>query len=129
MKYQLSYDRQRDLIIARVEGYADAMLVQSMAAELKRLMTSSGCRKLLTDLRAAQVGRAAFDFQNIPRIVDKHGLPAPCRRALVLPEGAVARAPLPGAPADSGQQLRIFTELDAALDWLQGHAPGSGETG
>jgi hypothetical protein len=129
MKYQLSYDRQRELIVARVEGYADAVLVQSMAAELKRQMSSSGCRKLLTDLRSASIARAAFDFHNIPRLVDKLGRPIPCRRALVVTEASEALRSLEALALSAGQAFRVFTELDAALDWLQGHEPGSDEPG
>ena len=42
MEFELSYDRDRDLIGGRVEGDIDLVMVEVMAAKLTELVASSG---------------------------------------------------------------------------------------
>lgn len=94
MRYELFYDKERDLIVGRVEGDIDPLLVKEMAGELAKMVETFGCYKLLNDLRDSNITRSAFDIYNMPRIVSREGVPINCRRAIVVPE-ASGRLPLP----------------------------------
>ncbi len=119
MGYELSYNQERDLIVGRVEGKIDPALVKAMASELAELVASSGCRKLLNDLRRADTTPSAFDVYDMPRIVDKQGVPIACRRALLVSEPSGDFAFLETVSVNVGQQVRIFTDLEASLEWLE----------
>jgi len=86
VRYEVAYDQERDLIVGRVEGKIGPALVKAMASELADLVASSGCRKLLNDLRRADITPSAFDVYDMPRIVAKQGVPIVCRRALLVSE-------------------------------------------
>ncbi len=118
MKYELSYDQERDLIVGRVDGDIDRVLVNAMASKFAELVASSGCRKLLNDLRGARITHSTFDIYSMPRIVDKQGVPIGCRRALVISEPLEDFKFLETVSVNVGQQVRIFNDPKEALEWL-----------
>jgi len=120
MKYELSYDRERDLIIGRIEGNIDPAIVKAMASEFAELVSSSGCSKLLNDLRNAAITHSALDIYSMPRIVDKLGLPIACRRALLVSDASKDFQFLETVSLNVGQQVRIFKDPESAIKWLEG---------
>ena len=118
MKYELSYDQERDLIVGRVQGKINPALVKAMASKFGELIASSGCLKLLNDLRGAHITRSTFDIYSMPRIVDKQGVPIGCRRALLISEPLEDFKFLETVSLNVGQQVRIFNDPKAALEWL-----------
>lgn len=124
MKYEISYDKERDLIVGRVEGDIDTVLVKEMASEFADMVEASGCHKLLNDLRDADITPSAFDVYSMPRIVNKQGVPLVCKRALVVPEESEKFRFLKTVSVNVGQQVHIFTDPESAIEWLSGD-PGS----
>jgi hypothetical protein len=84
MSYKLKYDKEQDLIIGRVEGNIDKVLVQQMAGEFARLVMTTGCEKLLNDLRSAIIEHSLTNIWEMPKIVCSKGVPLRCKRALVM---------------------------------------------
>lgn len=119
MKYQLSYDKQRDLINGKIEGEIDPDLVEKMASELAALVISTGCHKLLNDLRGAKITHSTLDIYQMPRIVDRHGVLKKCKRALLVSESSEDFEFLETVSLNVGQQVRVFKEPQAAIDWLK----------
>jgi len=119
MKYELSYDQERDLIIGRVEGNIDPAIVKAMASEFAELVSSSGCNKLLNDLRKAGITHSAIDIYSMPRIVDKLGLPIACRRALLVSDASKDFQFLETVSLNVGHQVRIFKDPELAIKWLE----------
>ncbi len=118
MKYELSYDKEHDLIVGRVEGDIDPVLVKKMASEFADIIETSGCHKLLNDLRDAKITPSTLDIYNMPRIISKQGVHLACKRALVVPEASDDFRFLETVSVNVGQQVRIFTDPEAAIEWL-----------
>ncbi|KAB2888787.1 MAG: hypothetical protein F9K32_15225 [Desulfobulbaceae bacterium] len=127
MKYTLSYDQKRDIIVGRIEGEMVPALVKEMASEFAGLVRSSGCHRLLNDLRGARITPSTFDIYSMPRIVDERELPLTCRRALVISEEAEDFRFLETVSVNYGQQVRIFTDPAAAVEWLTVDKASPGE--
>lgn len=119
MKYRPAYDRERDLILGLVEGDVDPDLVRAMSAELAESVKSSGCRKVLNDLRSAHITDSAFNIYSLPRIVKEQGVPIKCKRALVVSEETWHSRFLETVSVNIGRQIRIFKDMDRAVEWLQ----------
>lgn len=118
MTYELSYDKERDLIVGSVEGDIDPVLVKAIASELAGLVASTGCRRLLNDLRKARLSGDAFQIYDMPRIVDQQGVPFTCRRALLISGPSEDYRFLETVSVNACQQVRIFDDLASALEWL-----------
>lgn len=118
MGYKLSHDQERDIIVGRIEGEMVPALVQEMAAEFAGLVRTSGCHRLLNDLRGARLTPSSFDIYSMPRIVDEREVPVTCRRALLIPEEADDFRFLETVSVNYGQHVRVFTDPEAAIEWL-----------
>ena len=118
MKYELSYDLSRDLIKGRAEGEIEPSLVKTIASEQADIVKTSGYRKLLNDLRSAQITLSTFDIYNMPRIVDEQGVPLTCKRALLVSKASTDLDFLETVSVNVWQFVRIFSEMDEALEWL-----------
>ncbi|MCE9613120.1 MAG: hypothetical protein K8T26_02520 [Lentisphaerae bacterium] len=123
MNYRISYDHERDLIYGSVEGDLDPALVKAMAAEFASIVASTGCRKLLNDLRNARITHSPLDIHSMPRIIDTQGVSLVCRRALLISEPSEDFEFLETVSLNFGQQVRLFYNLEAALEWLKGDTP------
>lgn len=118
MTYELSYDRERDLILGKVEGEIDSELVKKMAAEFAELVFSTGCQRLLNDLRKAHISGDAFDIYGMPRTVERHGVPFTCRRAWLVSGLSENFKFFETVSVNACQQVRVFNDLELALEWL-----------
>lgn len=122
MGYELAYDQERDLMVGRVWGNIDETLVKEMAGDLAKLVASSGCHRLLNDLRNARIAHSALEIFGMPRIVDEEGVPVGCRRALVVPAPSEDFRFLETVSVNVYQRVRIFTDMQRAIAWLTGDA-------
>ena len=120
MKYELSYDEERDLIIGHVHGGFDSSFVAKMASELADLIREHGCYRLLNDLRDARITPSALEIYTMPRNVAKSKEAIKCRRALVVDGSPKDYRFLETVSENLAQQLKIFTDTDTAIDWLMG---------
>ncbi len=130
MKYELSYDAERDVIAGRVSGDLDPVEVRQMAAEFAKLARSHGCRRLMNDLREADTSYSALHIHTMPKMVHEHGGISSCWRALVVPEDPEALSFLESVAQTIGETVRVFTDRESAMEWLSGGsrtAPASGE--
>lgn len=131
MKYTLSYDQKRDIIVGRIEGEMVPALVKEMASEFAGLVRSSGCHRLLNDLRDARITHSTFEIYSMPRIVDEREVPVTCRRALVISEEADDFRFLETVSVNYGQQVRVFSDPETAIEWLMADEthPGKPDSG
>jgi hypothetical protein len=118
MNYGLSYDEANKIIIGRIEGKVDAVLVKKMAVEVSEMFQKYNCNKILNDLREANLTKSIFDIYNIPRIINDSGIPVLSKRAIVVKEKTSDFKFLETASINVGHRLKIFTDYDMALDWL-----------
>ena len=118
--FDLIYDAQRHLILGKIHGEFDSSVVSSMAAALAVMAREHACSKVLNDLRDAIITRSAFDIFDMPRIVEKAGVPYITKRALVVREPLEDFQFLETVSFNVGQRVRVFTNYDTAIKWLTG---------
>ncbi len=120
MNFELRYDGDHDIIRGRVHEKLDAAVAKAMAADLAQLVREHGCRRFLNDLREAQVTSSTLELYSIPRIMKGAGLPGSTKRALVVAEITPDFVFLETASVNAGNQVKLFTDPEAALAWLKG---------
>jgi uncharacterized protein (UPF0276 family) len=119
MGFELHYDRESDLIIGKVSGSFDAATAQAVAAKLAAMIQDTGCGRLLNDLTEAAITSSTFDIYSIPRIVSKSGIPISCKRAILIAGSPEDFHFLETASVNVGQQIRMFSDRERALEWLR----------
>lgn len=121
MKYELTYDKERNLIIGHIYGEFDSSIVTGMASDLADMIQKHGCNRLLNDLRSAKITPSALEIYTMPRSVAKSKEAIRCKRALVVSGSLKDYHFLETVSTNLGQQLKIFTDPDTAIDWLMDH--------
>jgi len=121
MKYELTYDVERNLIIGHICGEFDSSLVTKMASDLADMIQKHDCYRLLNDLRSAKITPSTLEIYAMPRNVAKSREAMRCKRALVVSGSLNDYHFLETVSANLGQQLKIFIDIDTAVDWLMGH--------
>jgi len=127
MKYELKYDEERDLILGQVRGGFDSSVVSQMVSDLGDMIRKRGCYRFLNDLRDAKITSETFDIYRMPRNVAKSKEAVRCRRAILVNPPLEDFLFLETASVNMGHQFKIFTDPDAALEWLQGREPMASE--
>lgn len=118
MDYELEYDEERHLILGHVHGVFDTAVVRRMAVDLAEMVREHECFRLLNDLRDATITGSTPDIYEMPRTVRDVGVPVRCRRALIVREPVDDFRFLETTSVNVGQQVRVFTDPDEALEWL-----------
>jgi hypothetical protein len=121
MKYELKYDKERNLITGYIYGEFDSSLVTKMSSDLMDMMQKYDCNRLLNDLRSAKITPETLDIYVMPKKVAQSREAIRCKRALVVNGPLKDYHFLETVSVNLGQQLKIFTDIDPAIDWLIGH--------
>jgi hypothetical protein len=121
MPYEVTYDPERDCIVARIDGELAIPVAKEFLAELARVISTSGCKRVLVDLRAAVLMLSMGDLYFAARLPPEAGIPIGIKSAAIVAEkdwfeysflGRVAR--------DQGQTVRMFIDPEEASRWLMG---------
>lgn len=118
MVYTTSYDQDTDCILVTVQGELDLSLLQSIAADVSKIVDRFGCKRILNDLRDAKPTKLTMDIYSMPETAKQVGVMQACRRALVVTEETPDFHFLETVFVNQGHQVRMFTNLDDARTWL-----------
>ena len=119
MTYELKYDPGRDLIICQTSGDFNIAVVEKLTAELYEIIKLYKCKKILNDLRQLDTVSSVFDVYDIRRIVRHAKIPSDCKRALLVTQLTENYRFFETDLVRSGQDVKFFTDLETALEWLQ----------
>jgi hypothetical protein len=126
MPYEVTYDSERDCIVTRIDGRLDIPVAKEFLAELARVVSTSGCKRILDDLRGAELTLSMEALYFAPRLVPEAGVPPASKSAIVVAEQDwSAYSFLETVARNLGQTVRVFTDPDEARRWLMGQ---EGET-
>ncbi len=120
MNYELKYDEERNLIMGQVHGEFDSRVVAKMVSDLGAMIREHDCYRLLNDLRDAKITPETLDIYGMPRVIEKTREAVRCRRAILVTPPLEDFLFLETASVNMGQQIKIFTDEEAAIEWLQG---------
>ncbi len=87
-------------------------------SDLKDMMESHGCIRLLTDLSA---GKTVGSIYEVPGVIDSYqrmGLSKRWRRAIVVPPDDAKARLFETTALSRGHQVRLFDDTTRAIAWL-----------
>ena len=119
MPCEVTHDAERDYIVTQIDGRLDVSVVKEFLAELGRVMSTSGCERVLVDLRGAAMRLSMGELYFAPRMVSEAGIPIATKRAVIVAEKDWSLySYLQMVAQNQAQIVRIFTDPDEASRWL-----------
>lgn len=120
MPYTLAYDPEADLIVGSIQGAFNTALVQDYFRAVLTLAREKNCTRVLTDMRNSKPRMTVLEIDDLPRFAADLGLTPMVRRALVVADDFEDYAFYRSSSVIRKQNVRIFTDMDAAKAWLFG---------
>jgi hypothetical protein len=120
MKWEINYNKNNNIIAAKVEGTIDIESEEKLRNEVFDSMKNNGCRLLLLDLNKAEIGLSTFEIYDIPRKYMEQSVSRNTKMAILYPESesrdfnfyeTVSR--------NAGYDVMLFQEFEAAMKWLK----------
>jgi hypothetical protein len=123
MSHTVTYNSRLNLIETEIHGNLDLQEARDIMSEIGRMAKARACFSCLSDYRDATLDMSTVEIYDIPsllsEIVTSLGLSAhQFKRALVVDKGLENFHFLETVTYNSGQQSRLFHDIDAARKWL-----------
>jgi hypothetical protein len=119
LPYEVTYDSERDCIVARIDGRLEIPVAREFLAELARVISTSGCGRILDDLRGAEMTISMEALYFGPRLIPEAGIPSASKSAILVAEQDWSDYSfLETVARNLGQTVRVFTNPDEANRWL-----------
>jgi len=116
----VEYQEANNYILVKVEGELNLFTIKEMAANVAQLAKTHTCFSVLNDLRDARPTKGALDIFNMPKTAKNAGVDITFKRALVVGDKAEDFHFLETVFINQGHQVKMFTDLQAAKEWLIG---------
>jgi CheY-like chemotaxis protein len=117
--YKVTYDPGRDRIEARIDGELDIPVAKGFLAEIVRVVSTSGCKRILEDMRGAELMLSITDLYFAARLAREEEAPPWIKNAIVVAEKDWSRYSFfEMAAQHQGQIVKVFTDPDEARLWL-----------
>ncbi|MHC4532978.1 MAG: hypothetical protein ACYS6K_03410 [Planctomycetota bacterium] len=127
MSFNVYYDSERNCVFVSIEGDFDMEQAKELAQEAVKQATAHNCKRLLNDLRKANVKLSTIEIYDLPAYISDAGLDRLCKRALIVSQDfddykffenvSSNQGHLVEVFADS-DEFSIFRNVDEAQDWL-----------
>lgn len=118
MPYDIKYIEKEDYIVATFTGVVNMTLVHDYIAALLPILEKTGCKRLLSDSTEAQMQVTSMNILKFPKMADESPLTAQLKRAVLAAEGTSGYEMYATFSKMQGQNLRVFTDRDEAIQWL-----------
>jgi hypothetical protein len=82
--------------VAWINGELDIPVAKEVLAELARAISTSGCKRILDDLRGAELTLSLGELCFAPRLVPEAGIPPTIKSAILVAEKDWSRSILSG---------------------------------
>ncbi|VGO17314.1 hypothetical protein PDESU_05910 [Pontiella desulfatans] len=118
MPFNIEYDADQDCIFATFIGKVTMGLTKEYIAALLPVLEKTGCRRVLSDSRSAELELSAMDIMQFPKMAQASPLTANLRRAVLASPGTSGYELYETLCNLQGQNVRIFPTRREALEWL-----------
>ena len=118
MAYEIEYNEDGDYILATFTGTLTMAAVYEYIADLLPILEKTGCKRLLSDSAHAHIQFSSIEIIQFPKLAEAHPLTAQLKRAVLAAPGTSGYEIYETLSKMQGQNLRVFTERNAALPWL-----------
>jgi len=119
MPYEVTYNSERDCVMAQIDGELDISAAKEFLAEIVRVVSTNGCKRILEDMRGAELTLSIGGLYFAARLAREEGAPPGIRNAIVVAEKDWSRYSFfEVAARNQGQIVKVFTDPDEAERWL-----------
>jgi hypothetical protein len=118
MPFEIKYDEKQQCIFATFTGKITMELTREYIAALLPILEETGCQRLLSDSREAELNLSSRDILQFPKLAEASPLTARCKRAVLPPLATSGFEMYETLSTMQGQKVRVFTDRDEALHWL-----------
>ena len=85
MPFEIKYDEKQHCIFATFTGKITMELTREYIAALLPILEETGCQRLLSDSREAELNLSSLDILQFPKLAAASPLTARCKRAVLPP--------------------------------------------
>jgi len=129
MPFHGSYDESQGVLVFRFEGVAAAEDVEPFIQEAVRLAGEHQCRRILSDFRGAKLALSTSEIFRLTERFQASGIDETWKRAILVDTQTSNYGFQERVARERGHQVRVFTDHDDALNWLNWEPLGEEELG
>ncbi len=118
MPYSVSYDPATECLMCRISGDVDPSLEDAFTDETLSLWREHGYKRLLNDLREANLKLSTPYLYFLPKRLEVAGFNRLVKRALVVSRAEIDVTCFEEASYIRGHQVKIFRDPEEAKQWL-----------
>ena len=119
MSFKITISENGKYIIGKVEGRLNREIAQQLAKEYVKLITSTGIKRILNDVRGVPDVMGIMDgYEYAYKDVENIGFPRDISAAIVADEGDTSHGFQETVANNAGFNLKVFHSFDQAVNWL-----------
>ena len=115
----VNYNPDCGCVAGAFEGLLNSETVKEYIQEITKVAIKHNCKRMISDLRRASIDASITDLYFVPKLVVNDKFNLSWKRAIVLKiEDLDKMSFYELASRNRGISLKVFTEMDAAMEWL-----------
>ncbi|MCP4704755.1 MAG: hypothetical protein GY865_09110 [candidate division Zixibacteria bacterium] len=118
MQFSVNYNQKDDYIVGNFIGDLNKNSVKEYAQAIIDSSKENNCTRLLNDLREANIGISIIEFYNFQKTIITEDVDQSWKRAIVAKENIKELDFYETVSYNQGYHLRIFNDIDKAIEWL-----------
>jgi len=118
MPFEIQYDTDQDCIFSTFLGEITMAMVKEYIAALLPILEETGCQRLLSDSRMAELQVSSRDIMQFPKMAESSPLIRHLKRAVLASPGTSGYEMYETLSEMQGQHVQLFDTREAAMKWL-----------
>ena len=118
MPFNIEYDAEQGCIYSTFIGDLSMQVVKGYLAALIPVLEKTGCRRVLSDSRNAEIKLSSMDIMQFPKLAQTSPLFTGLKRAVLASPGTSGYDLYETLSTIQGQKVRVFETKHDALLWL-----------
>ncbi len=118
MGITVHYDEEHDCLVGTLKGIMTQAAIQAYSEEVVNMAPSYTSRRLLTDMREAELDMGKGEIYFLPGVLNDVGLNQSWQRAIVMSIQHKDYEFYERVCQSQGFTVKIFSDLEQAFNWL-----------
>jgi hypothetical protein len=118
MPFNIEYDADQDCIFSTFIGKITMKIVREYIAALLPILEETGCQRVLSDSRTAELQLSSLDILQFPKMAEASPLLTRLKRAVLASPGSSGYELYETLSEIKGQRVQLFNSREEALKWL-----------
>ncbi|MBI9048589.1 MAG: hypothetical protein JEZ00_04165 [Anaerolineaceae bacterium] len=118
MAYTVKYSHEKDYIFVIINGEFSLLVFKRVAADVANIVAETDCKRILNDMRGAELTVNTFDIYSMPESAQQSGVSLFLRRALIVGKRASEFSFLETVFLNQGHMVKLFANYEEGEKWL-----------